>query len=264
MMTAMAQQWIEPVAAMPAFASVRSHGCGLEPVVFLPGLLCDQALWRQQVDALSDIAAPMIADLTLDDTVEAMARRTLAVAPPRFSLASLSMGGYVAFEIMRQAPERVTRLALIDTSARGDTPLRTAQRRAGIESLRRGTFLGVTRRLLDDLVDPSHMEDQVAAEMKAMALRVGKQAFLRQQHAIMQRPDSTALLPLIAVDTMIVVGAGDRLTPVEHAREMQTAIPHATLHVIPRCGHMPALEEPAQVSALLRGWLRNGAGDRQH
>lgn len=236
----------------------------LEPVVFLPGLLCDQALWREQVDALSDIAAPMIADLTLDDTVEAMARRTLAVAPPRFSLVSLSMGGYVAFEIMRQAPERVRRLALIDTSARGDTPLRTAQRRAGIESLRHGAFLGITRKLLGELVDPSHLEDEVAASMRAMALRVGKQAFLRQQHAIMQRPDSTALLREIGVETMVVVGAGDRVTPVDHAREMHALIPRSTLHVIPACGHMPALEEPAQLNALLRGWLLDGAGERRH
>lgn len=245
-----------PVAAPDA--------AGLEPVVFLPGLLCDQALWRRQVDALADVSAPLVADLTLDDTVEAMARRTLAVAPPRFSLVSLSMGGYVAFEIMRQAPERVRRLALIDTSARGDTPTRTAQREAGLASLRHGAFVGITRKLLGDLVDARHVDDHVAAEMKAMALRVGKQAFLRQQHAIMRRPDSTALLPAIDVDTLIVVGAADRVTPPDHAREMHAAIPRSTLHVIPGCGHMPALEEPEQVSALIRAWLTGGGETRVH
>ncbi|MBW6525747.1 alpha/beta fold hydrolase [Sphingomonas sp. RHCKR7] len=244
-----------PVAPAPA---------AYEPLVLLPGLLCDQALWRYQVEALADVASPMVADLTLDDTVEAMARRVLAVAPPLFSLAALSMGGYVALEIMRQAPERVRRLALIDTSARGDTPARTAQRQAGIDSLRRGAFVGVTRKLLGELVHPTHVDDGVGDAMRAMAQRVGKQAFLRQQHAIMCRPDGVAALPRIAVETLVVVGEGDRITPVEHARELAAAIPGATLHVLPDCGHMPALEEPERVSALLRAWLGSGGGERAH
>lgn len=227
----------------------------LEPVVFLPGLLCDQALWRHQVDALADICAPLIADLSLDDTIEAMARRTLAIAPPRFSLVGLSMGGYVAFEIMRQAPERVRRLALIDTSARADTLERTAKRRLGIESLRRGTFVGITRRLLEDLVHRDHLDDHVATAMRGMASRVGKEAFLRQQTAIMSRPNATGHLADIDVETMIVVGAEDNVTPVEHAVEMHGAIAGSTLHIIPRCGHMPALEEPELVSKLIRDWL---------
>lgn len=246
--------WRHPAASAPA----------LEPLVLLPGLLCDQSLWRQQVEALADIAAPLVADLTLDDSVEAMARRTLAVAPPRFSLAALSMGGYVALEIMRQAPERVSRLALIDTSARGDTPARTVQRQAGIDSLRRGAFVGVTRKLLGELVHPDHIDDGVGDALRAMAQRVGKEAFLRQQHAIMRRPDARATLARIAVDTMVVVGEGDRITPVEHARELAAAIPGATLHVLPACGHMPALETPERVSALLRDWLMAAHRERAH
>ena len=227
----------------------------LEPVVFLPGLLCDQGLWRHQVRALADISAPMVADLTLDASVEAMARRTLAAAPPRFSLVGLSMGGYVALEIMRQAPERVRRLALVDTSARNDSPERIAQRQLGIDSLRHGKFVGITRKLLGDLVHSSHLEDHVAAEMRAMALRVGGEAFLRQQEAIMNRPDSRPGLSGVSVETMIVVGEDDRVTPVEHAEEMQAAIPGAALHVIPNCGHMPALEEPELLGEMLRDWL---------
>src|SRR5215469_18958139 len=108
------------------------------PLLLLPGLLCDAELWRPQVAALADIAAPVIGDLTRHDSMEAMAAAMLAEMPGRFALAGLSMGGYVAQEIMRQAPERVLRLALLDTSARPDSAERTAQRRAGIASLRHG------------------------------------------------------------------------------------------------------------------------------
>ena len=116
------------------------------PLLFLPGLICDERLWRDQADGLADIAAPMIADLTRDDSIEAMAQRALAAAPDQFALCALSMGGYVAFEIMRSAPERVTRLALLSTSARLDDPARAAQRKAGIKALKLGRFLGVTDR----------------------------------------------------------------------------------------------------------------------
>lgn len=244
---ALTQPW------MPQFAV--SENTDLEPVVFLPGLLCDQQLWRHQVEALSDIAAPMIANLTLDRSVEAMARRTLAVAPARFSLAGLSMGGYVALEIMRQAPERVERLALIDTSARGDTPARTAQRKAGIESLRRGRFLGITHRLLTELIHPRHVEGAVAEDLRSMAGRVGGAAFLRQQEAIMNRPDFLESLLAIDTDTMIVVGDGDRVTPAEHAEEMHGRIRGSRLYRIRECGHLPALESPEEVTRLLRQWL---------
>lgn len=227
----------------------------LEPTVFLPGLLCDQSLWQNQVEALADVCAPMIANLTLDDTVEAMARRTLAAAPARFSLAGLSMGGYVALEIMRQAPERVTRLALVNTSARADTAERAAQRRAGMESLKRGKFVGITHGLLGNLIHRSQMETQVGQQMRSMASRVGGEAFLRQQSAILNRPDFSDVLPGIAVPTMIVVGEDDRVTPVSHAREMHAAIAGSTFHLVPECGHMSALERPEDTTALLRTWL---------
>lgn len=227
----------------------------LEPVVFLPGLLCDQALWRRQIHAMADVAAPMVADLTLDDTFGAMAERTLAAAPSRFSLVGLSMGGYVALEIMRRAPERITRLALINSSARGDTPERTQQRMAGIESLRRGKFLGVTHKLLSQLVHPDHTSGPVADEMRAMASRVGGEAFIRQQHAIMTRPDSLDGLSDIAVPTMVVVGDGDRITPPDHAREIHERVAGSSFHEIGSCGHMAALEHPEQTNFLLRNWL---------
>jgi len=224
-------------------------------VVFLPGLLCDQALWRPQIEALADRAAPMVADLTLDDDVRDMASRVLAAAPARFNLAALSMGGYVALEIMRQAPHRVRRLALIDTSARPDTAERAARRRVGIASLQHGAFRGVTRHLMGELVHESKADGEVGEALRAMASRVGGPAFVRQQTAILTRPDARDVLPTINVPTVIGVGDSDRITPPEVAREMQAAIPGATLHVFKDCGHLPALEQPAETSALLTRWL---------
>lgn len=228
----------------------------LTPVLFLPGLLCDATLWRAQIDDLADVAAPMVADLTLDDSVAAMAARTLAAAPPHFSLVALSMGGYVAFEIMRQAPERVTRLALLATSAAPDDAARAAERRGAMESLRIGKFMGVTARLLPQLVHPGHVEGPVGEAVTGMAQRVGRDAFLRQQQAILTRPDSRPTLAAIAVPTIVGVGDGDRLTPPAASREIHAGIAGARLHLFEGCGHLPAMEAPAETSTLLRGWLQ--------
>lgn len=225
------------------------------PLLLLPGLLCDARLWRDQVEELADIAAPRVADLTLDDTVAAMAARALAGAPPRFALAGLSMGGYVAFEVMRQAPERVLRLALFDTSARPDTAEQSRRRRGLMALTRSGQFRGVTPRLLPQLVHPDHLAGPLGQEVLDMAARVGRDAFLRQQAAILGRPDSRPLLPAIAVPTLVAVGAGDQLTPPELAAEIAAGIPGARLHTLPGCGHLPVMEAPGPASRLMRDWL---------
>ncbi|MGN5375025.1 alpha/beta fold hydrolase [Sphingomonas hankookensis] len=228
----------------------------MTPVLFLPGLLCDATLWRAQIDGLADMVAPMVADLTLDQTVAGMARRTLAAAPPRFALVALSMGGYVAFEILRQAPERVTGLALFDTSAAPDAPERAAGRHAAIESLELGRFRGVTSRLLPQLVHPRHVDGPLAETVQAMASRVGGTAFARQQRAILDRPDSRPILPTITVPTLVAVGKDDVLTPPADAAEIHAGIPHARLEVLPECGHLPALEQPERTTELIRDLLR--------
>lgn len=232
------------------------------PLVFLPGLLCDERLWRRQAEALKDIADPLIADLTQDDSVAGMAARVLASAPPRFALAGLSMGGYVAFEIMRQQPERVTRLALFDTSAAPDSPKRAALRRASIDSLRVGKFMGVTKRMLPQLVHARHVDGPVGDEVCDMAQRVGGAAFVRQQTAILGRPDSRPTLASIRVPTMVVVGADDMTTPVAQARVMHEGIKDSTLHILPECGHLPPLEQPEATARLLRDWLLAGEGSQ--
>ncbi|SKC55989.1 alpha/beta fold hydrolase [Pseudoxanthomonas indica] len=225
------------------------------PLLLLPGLLCDARLWRDQASGLADIADSRIADLTQDDSVAAMAARALAAAPPRFALAALSMGGYVAFEILRQAPERVTRLALLATSARADPPKRAAVRRASLALAGSGRFAGVTRKLLPQLVHARHVDDAVGQEVMAMAERVGRDAFLRQQQAILDRPDSSDLLPTLQLPTLVGVGDDDRMTAPEESRYLQAHIPGARLHVFTACGHLPPLEQPEATTALLRDWL---------
>ena len=225
-------------------------------LVLLPGLLCDRELWRRQIESLGDVASPWVADLTLDDSMAAMARRVLAAAPPVFALAGLSMGGYCALEIMRQAPARVTRLALLDTGARADSPEQTARRRGLIELAEKGDFKGVTPRLLPLFLHPDRLKDaELTGRVTAMAHRVGKDAFLRQQKAIMGRIDSRPYLARIACPTLLLCGRQDQLTPPALHEEMASLIPGALLEVIEDCGHLSAMERPDAVDAALRIWL---------
>lgn len=226
-----------------------------QPLVFLPGLLCDARLWRDVIDGLADTVAPMVAELRLDDTIAAMAERTLAAAPERFALAGLSMGGYVALEIMRQAPERVTHLALFDTSARPDTEERRETRRKGIEMIGQGKFIGVSRGLLGSLLAPQRLGTALADEVQAMSERVGPDVYIRQQNAIMGRVDSLPFLKDIAVPTLVGVGALDKMTPPELAQEMAAGIAGAKLETFPDAAHLPTMETPAPVVDAMRAWL---------
>ncbi|MCC7167297.1 MAG: alpha/beta fold hydrolase [Rhodospirillales bacterium] len=228
-----------------------------QPLVLLPGLLCDEALWRHQVESLADLAHFLIPDLSLDDSIRAMAGRVLAEAPARFALAGLSMGGYVAQEILRQAPARVTRLALLDTSFKADSDEQKSRRLALLELAKTGQFKGVTPRLLPSLVHPDRLnDDRLVATVTGMAERIGREAFFRQQTAIMGRPDGRADLARIACPTVVLCGRQDALTPLEVHREMASLIPGATLVIVEASGHLPPLEQPHAVSAVLRYWLQ--------
>jgi pimeloyl-ACP methyl ester carboxylesterase len=227
------------------------------PLILLPGLLLDAALWQPQLQALADIADMTVGDLTKDDSMAGMARSVLAAAPERFALAALSMGGYAAFEIMRQAPERVTRLALLDTSARPDTPAQTKDRRALINMCNQGEFKGVTPRLLPRWIHPSRVNDKALTEtVMSMTSRVGRDSFIRQQTAIIGRPDSRPGLSQIHCPTLVLCGHEDQATPVALHREMAADIPNARLVVVPECGHLSPLERPDAVNTALRAWLR--------
>jgi len=225
------------------------------PLLLLPGLLCDARLWRDQATALAPLAKPVIADLTLDDRIETMAARAIAAIDGPFALAGLSMGGYVALEVMRQVPDRVTRLCLLDTGARADTDEQKRRRRGLISLSRSGQFRGVTPRLLPQLIHPRRLETPLAAEVMEMAERVGKEAFLRQQEAIMHRIDSRPYLSAIAVPTLVGVGSDDVLTVPELAAEMAALIPGARLRHFADAGHLPTMETPEAVNAAMAAWL---------
>lgn len=226
------------------------------PLAFLPGLLCDAALWRHQIEALAGLAEARIADFTRQETIAGMARAVLASMPERFALAGLSMGGYVAFEIMRQAPARVLRLALLDTRAGPDSPEDATRRRGLIELAEKGEFKGVTPRLLPLFLHPARHEDAaLTGEVRAMAERVGRDAFIRQQKAILGRPDSRPTLVTIACPTLVLCGRQDALTPVGDHMAMAAGIREARLRVIEDCGHLATLERPEAVNEALEAWL---------
>jgi pimeloyl-ACP methyl ester carboxylesterase len=225
-------------------------------LILLPGLLCDEALWRHQVENLADAAAIAVADLTQDNTIPAMAERVLADAPKRFALAGLSMGGYVAQQILRVAPERVERLALLDTSARADTPEQTSRRRGLIELAHKGQFKGVSPRLLPSFLHSDRLNDTTLTRaVMAMAERVGREAFLRQEEAIMGRIDGREDLGAIRCPTLILCGADDALTPPKVHEEIAARIPHAKLVIVPECGHLSTMERPEEVTGAMREWL---------
>lgn len=227
-----------------------------QKLVLVPGLLCDDALWEHQSRYLSETTEIKIADVTRSETMFGMAEAVLAIAPEKFALAGLSMGGYVSLEIMRRAPERVTKLALLDTSARSDTEEQSRRRHHFIQLTREGRFDEVISTLLSFLVHPDRMQDeQLCNNIKEMNRRVGPEIFLRHQAAIIGRPDSRNNLSTIKCPTLILCGRQDALTPLEVHEEMSSTIPKARLAIIEDCGHMSTMERPHAVTALMRDWL---------
>lgn len=225
-------------------------------VVFVPGLLCDAALWAHQIAHLEAIAECHVGDTRRDDTIAGMAETVLEAAPDRFALAGLSMGGYVAMEIMRQAPDRVTRLALLDTAAQPDTEERRQSRLELMKLAEIGEFKGVAPRLLPQFIHPDRLRDGTLTDnIMDMTQRVGRDAFLRQQHAIMGRIDSRPSLADIRVPTLVLCGRQDALTPVERHEEIAALVPGARLSVVEDSGHMSPMERPQAVTVLLRDWL---------
>lgn len=226
------------------------------PLVLVPGLLCSARLYGPQIEGLWLLGAVTVAEHKRDAEIGAVAARILAEAPPRFALAGLSYGGYLAFELMRQAPERIARLALLDTSARPDTPEQTAARYAFIEMAEQGRFAEVVETLTPRFLQPRRREEPaLKATLRAMVADVGAEAFVRQEKAIISRPDSRPTLPQIHCPTLVLTGANDDLTTPELAREIAGGIPGATLTIIPDCGHLSTLEQPAAVNAALTEWL---------
>lgn len=226
------------------------------PLVLLPGLLNTRKVFQHQIASLEAIADVTVPELWHHDSMAAIAEAALAIAPPRFALAGFSMGGYVAFEMFRRAPERIERIALIDTQAAPDAPEAAARRRAFIEQAHIGRFHGIHPTLLPQIVHPSRIEDETVTQpILEMAQEVGSDGFVREQTAILGRADSRPLLVEIEVPALVLVGRQDHPTPVARAQEMATDIANARLVVIEDCGHMAPLEKPAEVTDAMRRWL---------
>jgi pimeloyl-ACP methyl ester carboxylesterase len=228
--------------------------------VLVPGLLCTPRLYAPQLPALWRLGSFGIADHRRDATLPEIAQRLLAAAPPRFALVGLSMGGYIAFEVLRQAPQRVVRLVLLDTTARGETAEQTRNRRELIDLAQSGNFDQVPERLFPLYVHRGrHSDAALRALLRQMAEETGADAFVRQETAILHRPDSRPGLSSIRCPTTVLVGDGDVLTPPEMASEIASGIPGARLIEIADCGHLSTVEQPTQVAAALVEALAGGA-----
>jgi pimeloyl-ACP methyl ester carboxylesterase len=238
--------WLFHEATMPA----------VHELILIPGLLCTADLYAPQVAVLSASTRIAVANHTVAASISDIARVILASAPQRFSLCGLSMGGYLAFEIMRQAPERVIRLALLDTSAKPDTPERTVARGVLVARAEREGLGGVSQSLLPQWVHPRRLSDPaLAATVARMAADTGVTHFARQQAAIAGRADSRPGLAAIKVPTLVLVGREDAATPVADAEEIARGISGSKLVVVEDCGHLSTLEQPGAVNRALGAWL---------
>lgn len=227
------------------------------PLLLVPGLGCSARLYSPQADALWRFGPVTVVDHTRDDTVDGIAARILENAPPRFALAGLSMGGFISFAVMRLAPGRVARLALLDTNARADVPERSAEREKFIALAKAGKFAEVNATLTPRYLHPNHRGERFVKIVEQMAEDVGAEGFIRQQRAIMGRPDSRPMLGNIKCPTLVLVGDSDAATPPELSKEMADAIPGSKLVIVPECGHLSTIEQPEAVNSAMIDWLQS-------
>jgi pimeloyl-ACP methyl ester carboxylesterase len=228
------------------------------PILLVPGLVSSPRIYAPVIPALWRFGPVTVANHIRDNNMGAIARRILAEAPPRFALAGHSMGGYIAFEIVRQAPDRVAKLALINTQARPDTPEATARRRGQIARAQSGEYHGVLDDLFPGFVHPSRCADASLRRLvDDMADDVGADAFVRQQNAVISRPDSRPTLAAIGCPTLVLTGDEDNTIPNSLSKEMAAGIHGAKLVILASCGHLPQVEQPEATADALVEWLRN-------
>jgi pimeloyl-ACP methyl ester carboxylesterase len=232
-----------------------------ESLVLVPGLICDATVWQEQVAALGNSRPVHVAVHGLANSLEQMAEQILADAPPAFALAGHSMGGRVALEVLRQAPERVTRLALLGTGHEARAPgekgeHERALRQGWIELAHREGMLAVVRQSPLLMLHPALMKSAaLVAAIEAMGVRAGVAQFEGQIHALLARPDCTGLLGRIGVPTLLLAGVEDNWSPLARHEEMARLIAGSRLVAVPECGHMSTMEQPAAVTRALHDWL---------
>jgi pimeloyl-ACP methyl ester carboxylesterase len=232
-----------------------------ESLILVPGLICDAAVWQEQVAALDSTRAVQVAVHGLANSLEQMAKQILAGAPPTFALAGHSMGGRVALEVLRQAPARVTRLALLGTGHEARSPGEKGERekvlRQGwIDLAHREGMLAVVRQSPLLMLHPTHIKSEaLVATIEAMGVRAGVAQFEAQIHALLARPDCTELLGQIRIPTLLLAGVEDNWSPLARHEEMARLIVGSRLVAVPECGHMSTMEQPAAVTRALSDWL---------
>jgi pimeloyl-ACP methyl ester carboxylesterase len=228
-------------------------------LLLVPGFMADDTLWRDLEVPLARFAPVHHADLRHDGTIEAMARRALETAPPSFLLVGFSMGGYVAREIARLAPERVRALVLIATSSRPDSPALRQRKGAIGKAAPSLAFSGLSRIAVASSLHPKQRDNEALIErVRAMGVRLGGEVFRRQ--SMLERPGDLDRLIEIRCPTLVVAAAQDQLRSLEEARELQAGIPGATLEVIEDSGHMIPIEAPARLAAVIVPWLERHGG----
>ncbi|MBZ5579251.1 MAG: alpha/beta hydrolase [Acidobacteriia bacterium] len=232
-----------------------------EALVLLPGFLCDQTVWEGQIAALSGVAACTCADYGTLDSLPAMAAEVLRTAPERFAVAGHSMGGRIALEVFRQAPGRVTRIALFNTGARarpagpaGEEEER--KRRALLALARSGGMRAMALEWIQGMIAPDRLSDGALVEsIVTMFERKTPDLFEAQMNALLGRRDATGLLGQIRCPVLLLSGREDSWSGPPAHREMAAAMPNSRLVVVAECGHMSTMEQPAAVAAAMRTWL---------
>ena len=226
-----------------------------EPLILIPGMMCDARLFAPQLAAFSHDRPVTVAPIRYD-TVEACAADTLAHAPPSFALAGLSMGGIVAMEMLAQAPDRITRVALMDTNPKAEQPKVAAGREPQINAAQTGDL----RRVMREEMKPNYLSEgpntgAILDLCMAMADTLGADAFVRQSRALQVRPDQCDTLRGLQIPALILCGEDDTLCPIHRHELMADLIPDATLTIIKGAGHLPTLEQPDLTNKALAKWL---------
>lgn len=230
-------------------------------LILLPGLLCDRSVWAAQVEALGATFECIVPSYGEIDSIPGMARSVLAQAPERFLLAGHSMGGRVALEVLRAAPQRVRRLVLMDTGFRARAPgeagnAEERQRRRLVEMGYREGMRAMGREWLAGMVHPDRLGDTALVEsILAMIERFPPETHEAQIRALLARPEAADVLATIACPTLLVCGRQDAWSPLSRHEEMQGLIPGSRLSVVENSGHMSTMEQAPQVNALLREWM---------
>ena len=228
-----------------------------EPLVFLPGMMCDARLFGPQVAELSSEYAVMVAPVTQGERIEEIASGLLDQLPVRFALAGLSMGGIVAMELLRRAPDRVSRVALMSTNPLAETPQVAATREPQIVKVRTGRLIDVMRdEMKPNYLAPGPYRNEILDLVMDMADALGPEVFVRQSRALQRRKDQQATLRKIRIPTLILCGQHDQLCPVKRHTFMAELIQNAQLEILPESGHLPTLEQPAETTLALRKWMQ--------